>query len=265
MVNTSTIETIAKQLRNASQTHELIPPIREIIGVEDLDTAYQIQTQNINLRVEAGARIVGRKIGLTNKIIQKQLGVDQPDFGAILDTMEVLNGDEIPWNELHQPKAEAEIAFILGKNITNPTITTHELISSIDYALPCIEIVGSRVENWNIKITDTIADNASASHYVLGHRPAKLSDFDMVKCKMKMTKNGEIASEGSGAACLGSPLNATIWLAKTMIKNGTPLRAGDVILTGALGPMVAGEPGDNFETEIEGLGSVSVSFGKKDI
>jgi len=262
MVNTSTLESIAEQLRIASLTGEFISPIREIIGVEDLVAAYQIQTQNINLQVSKGARIVGRKIGLTNKVIQKQLGVDQPDFGALLDTMEVLNGNEIPWHELHQPKAEAEIAFVLGKDIINSTITTHELISAIDYALPCIEIVGSRVENWNIKITDTIADNASASHYVLGHRPTKLSDFDMVKCKMKMTKNGTIASEGSGAGCLGSPLNATIWLAKTMIKNGTPLRAGDVILTGALGPMVTGEQGDQFETEIEGLGSVSVSFGK---
>lgn len=262
MENFSNIETIAEQLRNASQTGEVISPIREIIGNENIELAYQIQTQNINLRVKNGARIIGRKIGLTNKIIQKQLGVDQPDFGALLNTMEVLNGDEIPWNELHQPKAEAEIAFVLGKSITNPTVTIHQLISAIDYALPCLEIVGSRIADWNIKITDTIADNASASHYVLGHRPTKLSDFDMVKCKMKMTKNGTLASEGSGSSCLGSPLNATIWLVKKMIHNGTPLKAGDVILTGALGPMVTGYQGDQFEAEIDGLGSVSVSFGK---
>lgn len=254
---------IANQLRTASLTHQYISPIREIIGTEDLELAYQIQTININHRIEQGARIVGRKIGLTNKVIQQQLGVDQPDFGALLNSMEILNGDEVPWNELHQPKAEAEIAFILGKDILQPNITSHELIAAIDYALPCIEIVGSRIENWNIKITDTIADNASASHYVLGHRPTKLSDFDMIKCKMTTSKNGEVVSEGSGAACLGSPLNATIWLAKTMIKNGTPLKAGDVILTGALGPMANGSPGDHFETEIEGLGSVSVFFGNK--
>lgn len=263
MSNTTSANAIAEKLRSASQSHQYISPIRDIIGTEDLDLAYQIQTININHRINQGARIIGRKIGLTNKVIQKQLGVNQPDFGAMLNTMEVLNGDEIPWDEMHQPKAEAEIAFILGKDILQPTITTHELISSIDYALPCIEIVGSRIENWNIKITDTIADNASASHYVLGHRPTKLSDFDMIKCKMVTSKNGEIASEGSGAACLGSPLNATIWLAKTMIKNGTPLKAGDVILTGALGPMANGAPGDHFETEIEGLGSVSVFFGNK--
>ena len=262
MVNTSTIDAIAEQLRNASETGQLIPPIRDIIGLEDLKSAYDIQTQNINLRIAAGARIVGRKIGLTSKVVQKQLGVDQPDFGALLDTMEVLNGDEIPWNELHQPKAEAEIAFVLKQDITNPTITVHELISAIDYALPSIEIVGSRIADWNIKITDTIADNASASHYVLGHRPVKLSDFDMVSCKMNMAKNGEVVSEGSGAACLGSPINATMWLAKTLIKNGTPLRAGQVILTGAVGPMAAIEQGDNIVTHIEGLGSVSVSFGK---
>ena len=262
MVNTSTLETIAKNLRNASETGQLIPPIRDIIGLENLHSAYEIQTQNINLRIKAGARIVGRKIGLTSKVVQKQLGVDQPDFGALLNTMEVQNGDEIPWNELHQPKAEAEIAFVLAKDITDPTITSHELISAIDYALPSIEIVGSRIENWNIKITDTIADNASASHYVLGHRPVKLSQFDMVSCKMNMTKNGEVVSQGSGAACLGSPLNATIWLAKTLIKNGTPLRAGNVILTGAVGPMAAVEQGDSIVATIEGLGSVSVHFGK---
>jgi len=260
MIDTSIIDSIAEQLRQASKTGQLISPIREVIGINNLDSAYKIQTQNINLRVDAGARIVGRKIGLTSKVVQKQLGVDQPDFGALLNTMEVLNGDEIPWNELHQPKVEAEIAFVLAKDITDPTITSHELISSIDYALPSIEIVGSRIADWNIKITDTIADNASASHYVLGHRPVKLSDFDMINCKMQMTKNNEIVSEGSGAACLGSPLNATMWLAKTMIKNGNPLRAGDVILTGAVGPMATVQQGDKVVAEIEGLGMVSVSF-----
>jgi len=262
MIDTSELEAIAKNLRDASESGQLISPIRDLIGNDNLAAAYQIQTQNINLRVAAGARIVGRKIGLTSKIVQKQLGVDQPDFGALLDTMEALNGDEIPWNEVHQPKAEAEIAFVLKKDIINPSITVHELISAIDYALPAIEIVGSRIAGWNIKITDTIADNASASHYVLGHQPKLLTDFDLVGCKMTMTKNGEMVSEGLGAACLGSPINSTIWLAKTLIKNGNPLRAGEVILTGALGPMAAIETGDELVAHFTGLGTVSVSFGK---
>lgn len=262
MIDTSTLDDIARKLREASESGQLISPIRDLIGNENLEAAYQIQTQNINLRVAAGARIVGRKIGLTSKVVQKQLGVDQPDFGALLDSMEVLNGDEIPWNELHQPKAEAEIAFVLKEDITNPSITVHELISAIDYALPAIEIVGSRIADWNIKITDTIADNASASHYILGHSPKSLSEFDLIACKMTMIKNGEKVSEGIGAACLGSPINSTIWLAKKLIENGTPLRAGEVILTGALGPMAGIEAGDQLTSHFEGLGSVSVSFGK---
>ena len=262
MIDNSTLDVIAKKLREASESGQLISPIRDLIGNENLEAAYQIQTQNINLRVAAGARIVGRKIGLTSKVVQKQLGVDQPDFGALLDTMEVLNGDEIPWNELHQPKAEAEIAFVLKEDITNPSITVHELISAIDYALPAIEIVGSRIADWNIKITDTIADNASASHYILGHSPKSLSEFDLIACKMTMIKNGEKVSEGIGAACLGSPINSTIWLAKKLIENGNPLRAGEVILTGALGPMAGIEAGDQLAAHFEGLGSVSVSFGK---
>jgi 2-keto-4-pentenoate hydratase len=262
MIDNSTLDVIAKKLREASESGQLISPIRDLIRNENLEAAYQIQTQNINLRVAAGARIVGRKIGLTSKVVQKQLGVDQPDFGALLDTMEVLNGDEIPWNELHQPKAEAEIAFVLKEDITNPSITVHELISAIDYALPAIEIVGSRIADWNIKITDTIADNASASHYILGHSPKSLSEFDLIACKMTMIKNGEKVSEGIGAACLGSPINSTIWLAKKLIENGNPLRAGEVILTGALGPMAGIETGDQLTAHFEGLGSVSVSFGK---
>ena len=262
MINISDIELVAEKLRKASKSGELIPPIREIIGTEDIASAYEIQTKNINLRIADGARIVGRKIGLTNKVVQKHFNVYTPDFGALLNTMAIMNGDEVPWNELYQPKAEAEIAFVIGKDITDPTITSHELISAIDYALPSIEVVGSRILNWDIKITDTIADNASASHYVLGHRPVKLSDFDMVGCKMEMKRNSEVVSEGTGASCLGSPLNATIWLAKTLIEMGTPLSAGDIVLTGSLGPMISAEPGDFFEAKIDGLGTVSVNFGK---
>jgi len=159
-----------------------------------------------------------------------------------------------------QPKVEAEIAFVLAEDLDMDNMTIIDLIASIDYALPAIEIVGSRIENWNIKICDTIADNASASHYVLGHRPRTLDEFDMVGCKMKMTKNGTIVSEGHGGACLGSPLNATLWLANKMVELGQPLQAGELILSGAVGPMTAVAAGDKIHAEIEGLGGVSVSF-----
>jgi 2-keto-4-pentenoate hydratase len=257
------IQKLAKQLRDACENRTACPPLREVIGMEDLDTAYAIQALNNDLLIQKGARVTGRKIGLTSVAVQEQLGVDQPDFGILLDTMEVLNGGSISVSELMQPKVEAEVAFVLGKDLPNRKITTVELINSIDYALAAIEIVGSRIENWNIKITDTIADNASASHYVLGHKPTKLSDFDVVNCQMRMDKIthfSEDVSSGSGAACLGSPINATLWLANKMAELGTPLKAGEVILSGALGKMANVEAGDTFRANIEGLGSVSVSF-----
>lgn len=257
------IEKLAKQLRDAYENRTACSPLREVIGVEDLDTAYAIQALNNDLLIQKGARVTGRKIGLTSVAVQEQLGVNQPDFGILLDTMEVLNGGSISVSELMQPKVEAEVAFVLAKDLPNRKITTVELINSIDYALAAIEIVGSRIENWNIKITDTIADNASASHYVLGHKPTKLSDFDVVNCQMSMDKIRDFCedvSSGSGAACLGSPLNATLWLANKMAELGTPLKAGEVILSGALGKMSNVEAGDTFRANIEGLGSVSVSF-----
>jgi 2-keto-4-pentenoate hydratase len=256
----NTIEKLAQQLRDAYTTRVACPPLRTVIGVEDLETAYAIQNFNNQLLIEKGARITGRKIGLTSKAVQKQLGVDQPDFGILLNTMEVLNGGAIAVTELMQPKVEAEIAFVLKEDLPARTLTTTELLSKIDYALASIEIVGSRIENWNIKITDTIADNASASHYVVGHQPVKLENVDLVNCKMQMTKNGEVVSSGVGSACLGSPINATLWLVNKMAELGTPLKAGEVILSGALGPMSNVAAGDTVVATFEGLGSVSVSF-----
>lgn len=255
-----TAQDYAKILRVAYEKRIPCSPLREQIGVNDVELAYQIQAINNQILIQNGASITGHKIGLTSKAVQEQLGVDQPDFGMLLDTMEVLNGGTIQMSELMQPKVEAEIAFVLGKDLPNRPVSTVELINAIDYALAAIEIVGSRIKDWNIKITDTIADNASASHYVLGHKPTKLSDFDVINCQMSMTKNGSLASEGKGAACLGSPINATLWLADKMAEIGTPLKAGQVILSGALGKMTTVQAGDTIEASIDGLSSVSVSF-----
>ena len=256
------IREAANRLAEAANTKIICPPVRDIIGAEDVDAAYQVQKINNDQRINAGARVVGCKIGLTSFAVQKQLGVDQPDYGLLFDDMEVLLGHEVEWNALMQPKAEAEIAFVLKKNLPSSSITISDLISSIDYALGAIEIVGSRIENWDIKITDTIADNASASHFVLGHKPVPLSELDLIHISMEVSKNGHKASEGKGSACLGSPLNAMLWLAQKMAQLGNPLRAGDVVLTGALGPMVNIEPGDEIKAVFDTLGEVSVKFGK---
>ncbi|MEL7533502.1 MAG: fumarylacetoacetate hydrolase family protein [Bacteroidota bacterium] len=258
----TTIQTAAKQLRQASASGQVCAPIRDLIGTNALDQAYSIQKINNQLRSAEGARQIGCKIGLTSEAVQKQLGVDQPDYGLLFDDMEVMHGAVIPWDQLMQPKAEAEIAFVMKENLPSASITTAELFSAIDYAVAAIEIVGSRIENWNIGIVDTIADNASASHFVLGHRPLPLTHLDLITSRMQLFKNTEKVSEGTGADCLGSPLTATMWLAKTMAKLGSPLQAGDIVLTGALGPMVAVEPGDSIRAVFDGLGEVSVRFGQ---
>lgn len=254
------VNDFALRLRNAYSNRKTIAPLRDEIGVENIPLAYEIQNINTTHRLNNGARIIGKKIGLTSFAVQKQLGVDQPDFGILFQDMEVLNGTSISVQKLMQPKAEAEIAFVLGEDLDEENLTTVDIINAIDYALPSIEIVGSRIENWNIKITDTIADNASASHFVVGHTPKTLDEFDMINCKMQMYANGDLVSEGRGADCLGSPLNAVLWLANKMVEFGDPLQAGEVIFSGALGPMVTVKAGDHIRAEFEGIGSVSVSF-----
>ncbi|RMG78068.1 MAG: 2-keto-4-pentenoate hydratase [Bacteroidetes bacterium] len=254
------IETAAKRLREAAQKKQPCAPVRDLIGETDLEKAYAVQSLNTAWRKARGGRVVGSKIGLTSPAVQKQLGVSQPDFGMLWGDTEVSNNGEISARAIMQPKVEAEIAFVLGKDLPDPSLTTTDVLSAIEYALASIEIVGSRIENWDIRITDTIADNASASHFVVGHKPVRLENLDLIHAKMCLYKNGEKASEGRGDQCMGSPLNAMLWLAKTLAKLGTPMKAGDLILTGALGPMVPVAAGDAFEARIEGLGGVFVRF-----
>jgi 2-keto-4-pentenoate hydratase len=254
------IKKAADLLYAASTSGQACDPIRTLLDEGDLNAAYKVQEINTKRGLEAGRRLVGRKIGLTSKAVQNQLGVGQPDYGMLFADMARTEAEEVKLSDILQPKVEAEIAFILKHDLENPDLTMSDVFQAIDYAVAAIEIVGSRVKNWDIKITDTIADNASSGLYVLGSSPKKLSDFDPRLCGMVMENKGEPVSVGAGAACLGSPLNATLWLAKVMAKAGFPMRAGDTILSGALGPMVAVKPGDVFDVKINGLGRVSSFF-----
>jgi 2-keto-4-pentenoate hydratase len=193
--------------------------------------------------------------------VQKQLGVDQPDYGMLYADMAMYDGEELSMSKVMQPKVEAEVALVLERDLDRPGIGSAELISAVAYALPAIEIVGSRIEKWNIKIQDTIADNASSGMFVLGNEPKKLDGLDLRLCGMVMEKRGDQVSVGAGAACLGHPLNAALWLARTMVEVGAPLKAGDIIMSGALGPMVAVAAGDVVDVRISGLGSVRAAFG----
>ncbi|MDM0033772.1 fumarylacetoacetate hydrolase family protein [Variovorax sp. J22P271] len=258
---------LADELWQAEQRGEPIAPLRERIaqlaaGTDLLQAAYSIQQLNIQRRIDAGARRVGRKIGLTSVAVQRQLGVDAPDFGALLADMAVGDGEEIAPSRLMQPKAEAEIALVLERDLPHEKHTVADLIGATAYALPAIEVVGSRIANWDIRLVDTVADNASSGLFVLGTRPVRLSRLDLAGCGMSMERAGDPVSVGVGAACLGNPLNAAVWLADTLARLGTPLRAGDVLMTGALGPMVPVRPGDVFTARIEGLGAVSAVFGR---
>jgi len=254
------IEEAARRLRTAWETGVPCDPVRDLIGETDVEAAYAVQNINTEHWLKAGRRLVGRKTGLTARAVQKQLGVDQPDYGMLFADMDVPEGEEISLARIMQPKVEAEIAFVIGDDLNDDQLTTADLLRSIEFAVAAIEIVGSRVAGWNIRIADTVADNASSGLFVLGHEPRRLGEFDPRMCGMVMEKRGEPVSVGSGAACLGSPISATLWLARVMAKVGRPLLEGDVVLSGALGPMAPAAPGDVFEARIEGLGSVRAAF-----
>lgn len=255
-----TVTDYATRLRVA-YTAKPIPPISGALGASDIDLAYAIQTANTAHWIADGRVPVGAKIGLTAKSVQTQLGVDQPDFGTLFADMAVNDGDTVATGRLLQPKVEAEIAFVLARPVDVARLTSAELIDAVAYALPAIEIVDSRIADWKIGIVDTVADNASSGLFVLGTSPVALADLDLRLCGMVLEKNGDPVSFGAGAACLGNPLHALGWLAATMAGLGRPLGEGDIVLAGALGPMVAVAPGDSVEARIEGLGSVRVTFG----
>jgi 2-keto-4-pentenoate hydratase len=236
-------------------------PVRDILGSDDLSVAYEVQQEMVAARISGGQAIAGHKIGLTNQAVQAQLGVDQPDFGVLLDAMDCSRSDPIDIGRLLQPRIEGEIAFVLGADLGgDEPIDLATVRASVAYASPALEIVDSRIVGWDISIVDTIADNASSGLYVLGSNRTPLSDFDPVEVTMHLRRGSEVVSQGSGADCLGDPLAAVAWLAETVRRLGRPLRAGEVILSGALGPMVPVAPGDTFVAELGPLGSVRTRF-----
>jgi 2-keto-4-pentenoate hydratase len=247
---------LAQSLRAAYGAGAVLP-LREGLAPTDVDGAYAVQSINTAYWVAEGRRVVGRKVGLTAKAVQAQLGVNQPDFGVLFDDMEIADGGVLLASRTLQPKAEAEIAFILASDLAEPDVTREQVAQSVAEVMAAIEIVDSRIADWKITFADTVADNGSAAFYVLGTERKPLTGLDLWTCGMALEVNGEVVSLGAGAACLGHPLNAVTWLARTLAARGEPLRKGDVVLSGALGPMVPIKPGDFVEASIGGLGSVS--------
>jgi len=250
----------AERLRRASANGRPCLPVRDLIGAGDVHAAYAVQQELLDAATRAGDRRIGRKIGLTSIAVQQQLGVDQPDFGSLLDSMVVPDGGSVAAGRLLQPRIEAEIAVTLEADLSSRGVSFDEVRAAVREIRAALEIVDSRVVGWDISIADTVADNASSGLFVLSRTSTPLADLDLTRVRMQLTCDGAVASSGLGAACLGDPLLALQWLARRAADGGDPLRAGEVVLTGALGPMVPVTPGAAYEARIDDVGDVSVRF-----
>jgi len=255
------IRQAADLLRRSHETRQPCAPVRTVLPDGSVSTGYAVQTLLTDARLAAGHQITGRKIGLTSAAVQTQLGVDQPDFGVLFDDMACSPDVRIDVGRLLQPRIEAEIAFVLGTDLDQDDLDAGTARSAIADVRPALEIVDSRIAGWDITIVDTIADNASSGLYVLGAGTGPLGDRDLRAVTMTMTDaDGRTVSSGSGAACLGDPVDALLWLARTARRFGAPLRAGEVVLSGALGPMTPVTPGSAFTATLDGLGDVHATF-----
>ncbi|SEA03154.1 2-oxopent-4-enoate hydratase [Marinobacterium iners] len=259
-METNRIQELGDALYTAFVERRTIAPLTDQLPDLTLEDAYRIQERFIARRLEAGERIVGKKIGATSKPVQQFLGVYQPDFGQLTSGMVFTGGATLDLNGLIQPKAEAELAFVLKEDLNGPGITAMDVIRATDYVVPCFEIVDSRIDDWKIKIQDTVADNASCGVYVLGETRGDPRKLDLTLAGMVLEKNGELFSTGVGAAVQGSPVNAVVWLANTLGELGIPFKAGEVILSGSQSQLVPVVDGDELVCTVGGLGSCRVKF-----
>lgn len=245
----------ADALYRAQTSAQPIDPVREIVGEGNVDAAYAVQELLMARREADGLTRIGRKVGLTNPAVQKQLGVDQPDFGVLLSDMDVTHVDAVDTTRLIAPRIEAEIAFVMARDVE--AVDRVSVMAAVRSARASFEIVDSRVRDWHISIVDTIADNASSALFVLGEKELPLDEIEPVQIPMTLTADGEVVSSGSGAACMGDPVSALVWVAETAARVGRPLRAGEVVLSGALGPMVPFTAGTTYTADLGVLGTVT--------
>lgn len=256
------LEKYGNMLYEALNSCSSIEPLTNMEKDITIEDAYAIQHYFLQKRIQSdGVRVIGKKIGVTSKVVMDMLGVHQPDFGYLLSDMIYSDGDEIDvTNKMIQPKAEGEIAFVLKEDLKGPGVTSSDVIKATKFVMPCFEIVDSRIKDWKIKIQDTVADNASCGYIVFGGSAVDIKDVDLVTCGITLECNGELLHTGAGAAALGSPVNAVVWLANTLGKFGVSLKAGEVILSGALCAMVPIKAGDNMSISIGGIGTASCRF-----
>lgn len=262
MINDTVIKQLGDELYEALQSRTSLSPLIERYPDMTLEQAYQVSLQFLQRREAAGQKLIGKKIGVTSKAVQDMLNVHQPDFGFLTDAMHVEDGSTVSMAEhlLVQPRAEGEIAFILKEDLNGPGITADDVLAATEYVVPCFEIVDSRIQDWKITIQDTVADNASCGVFALGAARIDPRTLDLAKVELTMSKNGEPAGQGLGSAVQGHPCEAVAWLANTLGKLGIPFRKSEIILSGALAPLVPVTAGDRIEMNITGLGSASLTF-----
>ena len=256
------INALGDELYEALQACKPVQPLTER-GIDiTIDDSYYISLRMLENRLQKnGETVVGKKIGVTSKVVQEMLGVHRPDFGFLTNTMYYENNADVPVaGNLIAPRAEAEIGFKLKKDLKGPGVTEQDVLDATDYIMPCFEIVDSRIQDWKIKIQDTIADNASCGVYTLGTDMADPREVDLPNLKVVVKKNGEFLSEGYGSAVQGNPLTAVAWLANTLGEYGIPFLAGEVILSGSLVPLESVVAGDRMEMELEGVGTCGINF-----
>jgi len=260
--SSSKIIKLARHLTSAWEKGEGVEPVTSLVPGLSVDEAYQVQLYGIEKEITNGAIITGKKIGLTSKAMQNSLGVDEPDYGHLLDTMAYRNGAVISFDRLLQPRVEAELAFILKDDLIGPYVTSMDVLLATEAIVPALEIVDSRIKDWQITLADTVADNASSGLYVLGETRKKVEEIDVKQIGMNLYKNERLQNSGVGAAVLGNPAKCVAWLANKLANYQIYLKAGEVILSGALSAAVPAAPGDHFYAKFSGFGEVHISFEK---
>jgi 2-oxopent-4-enoate/cis-2-oxohex-4-enoate hydratase len=254
------IQHYGDELYHALTTRTPIAPLSSRGPAFSLEDAYRVQQRFIERRLQAGESVIGKKVGLTSRAVMSMLGVDQPDFGQLLTGMLYNDGESVPTSSLIAPRAEGEIAFVLKRDLVGPGLTAADVLAATEGVMACFEVVDSRIADWQIQIQDTVADNASCGVFVLGNQLLSPRGLDLSLVGMALEKNGELVATGAGAASLGHPVNAMVWLANKLGSLGIPLKAGEVILSGSLAALVPVKAGDSLHMSLGGLGSCTVRF-----
>ena len=251
---------LAADLAQAERSRVPMDPLTDGNPVIDVVDAYEIQLINIRQRVAEGARVIGHKVGLSSEAMQKMMGVDEPDYGHLLDEMAVFSDRPVPAANYLYPRVEVEVGFILADDLPGAGCTEDDVLAATAAFVPSIELIDTRIKDWKIKLCDTIADNASSAGWVLGDARVSPKDVDIRAIDAVLTRNGEVVAQGRSDAVLGNPVTAVAWLARKVDQFGVRLKAGDVVLPGSCTRAIDARPGDHFVADFAGLGSVTLTF-----